>query len=188
MSFIKEVKNSVIEQKEGTIHNLNDKVGKFLFDGDSKILIVGTITPPKGMDYGFYYVTNRYLYKFLSTYFNDDKFYKYAHDKAKKQQLFELTKSRNIAMLDVVKSCERIIPFDASDDNLINITLDYESFRDLKNVKLIIATSKNVEYCLVNMEMLIESERGKIKYLSLFNRHTGFSYEEWKKAFDEALK
>lgn len=130
------------------------------FNEDTKIIIVGTLTPKKGRNNGYFYSspTNRML-EILDTYFLSknkqskllaikNQLMKNPQDESIIQELKnELTKN-NIAFLDVVKTAISST-ITASDDEIFEFDLDFETFAKLKNQNVVyICNSLNAQYAL----------------------------------------
>lgn len=136
------------------------------YDGETKILIVGTFTPYCGRRAGYFYCSERNgLFSIIDYCFDDkqslvdakkelldnlnDKFTKIK----KIEQIKKILNKRKIAFLDVIK--EAISPYnDPSDDAILSYVLDYDSFKkmDFNKIDLIIANSKNA---LVALEYIL---------------------------------
>lgn len=153
------------------------------FDENTKIIIVGTLTPKKGRDNGYFYSspTNRML-EILDTYFLSknkqskllaikNKLIQNPQDKSIIEELKkELTKN-NLAFLDVVKTAIASSTT-ASDDEIIEFDLDYETFAKLKNQNVVyICNSLNAEYAL-NIIAKNNNQDMKIDYAPQIWRRT----------------
>ncbi len=118
---------------------------------NTKLIIVGTITPPKGMNRGYFYTAPRNnIYKLidmaLGTNLQQLKDSLPTADN-KEKTLFEIQKTlkeHNIAFLDVMKFALRLK--DSSEDlDIKYFTLDVESFKNLPNSVHFICNSRLAE-------------------------------------------
>lgn len=133
------------------------------FNTNTEILIVGTMTPPNGIKNGYFY-SSKYnnLYNKLDKIYNSlfngkqvisESFVTLKNELMEKEVVEKSLIINNIqtkiedkhfAFFDVIKSCERRYEQSYLDKDLINITYDKETyFKNKKNLKLIIFTSKN---------------------------------------------
>lgn len=125
---------------------------------NTKIVIVGTLTPKRGREIGFYYSSpTNHMLDILDTYFLEKHIntnLKTIKNKLiknpKSGEIIEELKSElnrlNIALLDVVDTS---IASDlvASDDEILYFNLDYATFSNISNTNLIfICNSRNAEY------------------------------------------
>lgn len=130
------------------------------FDENTKIIIVGTLTPKKGRNNGYFYSspTNRML-EILDTYFLSknkqsqllaikNQLMKNPQDESIIEELKNELAKNNIAFLDVVKTAISST-ITASDDEIFEFDLDFETFAKLKNQNVVyICNSLNAEYAL----------------------------------------
>ena len=140
---------------EKNCKKVQSKNGKFnLLTDKTKLLIVGTITPPGGDN--FYYTSRynrifRYIDQALGTQLKEKKIMLINENNSdeKKKIINEIVKELDevgIAFIDVAK--EVIRKEESSLDRDIKyVVLDYEAFSDLKNVKHIICNSKDALEC-----------------------------------------
>lgn len=157
--------------------------GNSNFDENTKIIIVGTLTPKKGRDNGYFYSspTNRML-EILDTYFLSknkqskllaikNKLIQKPQDKTIIAELKSELAKNNIALLDVVKTAIAST-VTASDDEIIEFDLDYETFAKLKNQNVVyICNSLNAEYAL-NLIAKNNNQTMKIDYAPQIWRRT----------------
>lgn len=141
-----------VEENYEKVESMNGKYN--LLIDNTKLLIVGTITPPNGA--GFYYTSkyNRifgYIDQALGTHLREKKIM-LRNDNIpdeKKEIINEIVEELDkvgIAFIDVVK--EAIRKKDSPlDTDIKHLVLDYEAFSDLKNVKHIICNSKDALEC-----------------------------------------
>lgn len=104
-----------------------------IFNEQSKILILGSLPSPASRQQGFYFghKQNRF-WKILSTLFNEEIF----DIESKKQFLLK----HNIALWDVVKSCEIV---GASDSTIKNVQVnDFDIILNSANIKAIFTLGK----------------------------------------------
>lgn len=143
----------VVEKNYERVQSMNGKYN--LLTDKTKLLIVGTITPPGGDD--FYYTSryNRifgYIDQAFGTQLREKKIMLKRNennpDEKKKiiNEIVEELDKVGIAFIDVVK--EAIRKKESSlDTDIKYVVLDYEAFNDLKNVKHIICNSKDALEC-----------------------------------------
>ena len=149
----------------------------------TKVIIVGTITSPqgRGTNKDFYYMSPyNPTYRILDAYFKDTHFVQ--NKKAGNiSAIIEELKSKGIAFIDVVDSCSN--PKNSSlDDDLINIKLDYESFKDINDNIVLIANSKNAYGALLKIAQR-NNLKNKIIYVYGFRF---YKQEDWNEAFKAA--
>ena len=123
---------------------------------DIKVIIVGTITSPqgRGLNKDFYYMSPyNPMYRIIDTYFHEiGKSSNFVDNKKVGNivAIIEELKEKKIAFLDVIKSCSN--PNNSSlDDDLINIKLDYEAFKDIDENVVLLANSKNAYGALLKI-------------------------------------
>lgn len=146
---------------------------------DTKLIIVGTITPPEGAGY-FYTAPRNKIYGYI------DQALKTTSLKDKKKELLKMPKSEeiiesiktelkknNIAFLDIIKYAirKKDSPYDA---DIKYYTLDVESFKNIKNAKFIcnsiFARDSFIEICKqlnINPNFVYLSQRMDTKKLWL---------------------
>ena len=170
-------------------------------DDDTKLLIVGTLTPPEGKDKYFYSSEDNKIYGYIDealSLCNDyslknlrDSFYHDGSNKdAIKEEIMNHLKENNIAFLDVIKYAKRKKD-SPGDKDIIVAELDYGAFKDLKNVKTIIVNSRAAENAF---DKIIEKNKSKgIEYRPFTKklipqRGNGFSKRKWVEAIREGLR
>ncbi len=147
-------------RSKGVAYSKNEEYGEL--DDGTKLLIVGTITPPytyvnnKEKKIEYYYTSegNR-LYGYIDEALKPSTSLKKLksdlnrseQSKAKSyivEEIKKVLKENHVAFLDVVKKVRRKKGREASsyDNDIAMYMLDYEAFEDLKNVKKIICNSK----------------------------------------------
>lgn len=176
--------------------------GQTCLTKDTKLVIVGTITPIKGMKHGYFYTSSgrNKVYKTLDDYFKpkctrsslveQKKSLKSASNDVEKQKIIdeikEILKKYKIAFIDVIKTAVRK-QNEASDLKIVLFDLDYDAFKKCKNVEKYICTSNNTADCLKEIfkKNGTTSNSGKISicHQDLFH----YKYEEWKDEMDEVF-
>ena len=111
---------------------------------NTKVIIVGTITSPQGRGHNkdFYYMSPyNPMYRIIDNYFKSSNLVRYKKEGDIPSIIKELNKL-GIAFIDVIDSCNN--PKNSSlDDDLIDIKLDYEAFKDIDENVVMLANSKN---------------------------------------------
>ena len=172
------LKTISLDGNGGSYHSFNKDY--HLVNKATKVIIVGTITSPKGRDKGFYYMSpSNPMYRILDAYFKDTNFVKYKKEGNIPAIIDEL-KIKGIAFLDVIESCSN--PKNSSLDNdLEDIKLDYEAFKDIDEKIVMIANSRNAYQALLR----IKEKNGfnnEVKYVYGFRF---YKQEDWNKVFKE---
>ena len=184
---IEELDNHIKELKE------EQKLGKHLdlaeasshnddetaIDKDTRLIIVGSITPPKGEDY-YYTSKENNLYGFIDEYLNVDIFEK---NKANKDELINELRDHHIGFIDVFKKVIRVKD-SASDNDILLGTLDYKNFKERLEIPNDVLVVPNTKLANDLLEIIVKQENininGKIKYQSLFKRIGKTAlYNEW---------
>ena len=178
------------------------------FDNDTKLLIVGTLTPPKGKEKYFYSTTSNSIYGLIDEALNNGgklenlkrQFKDYndscsnknevdSDNKVVRDKIKEYLKDNKIAFLDVVKYAIRN-KYSSSDEDIVVAELDYDEFKDLENVKKIIVNSRAAEDALKKIFNKIfgdpEIYNEKVIYLSQNRR--GLSRERWAELKEKWLE
>ncbi len=168
--------------KGGPFHSFNKDY--HLANNTTKVIIVGTITSPqgRGINKDFYYMSPyNPMYHILDNYFKTTNFVKNKKEGNIKELIKEL-KEKGIAFLDVIKSCNNLNN-SSLDDDLIDIELDYETFKDIDENIVMLANSKNAYGGLLK---IVGHNHLKNKILYVY----GFRFykqEDWNKALKEIL-
>lgn len=150
-------KNSLVPQDYELCTSFNQNSN---FNENTKVIIVGTLTPKKGRDNGYFYSSpsNRML-EILDAYFLSknrpsnllsikNELIKNPKDTAIIEELKSELSKNNIALLDVIKTAIAST-ITASDEEIIEFDLDFETFDKLKNQNVVyICNSRNAEYAL----------------------------------------
>ena len=181
-TFLKTIQT---DGKGGPFHSFNKDY--HLVNNTTKAIIVGTITSPqgRGINKDFYYMSPyNPMYRIIDTYF--DTIGKPSNLVKNKKAgniptIIEELKEKHIAFLDVVESCSN--PKNSSlDDDLEDVKLDYEAFKDVDEHIVMLANSKNAYNALLK---IAEKNRLKneIKYVYGFRF---YKQEDWNNAFSNA--
>ena len=175
---------------DSTIHDLKTK------DLNIKTIIVGTYTPFEGRTNGYFYCSQKnHMYEYLSYALNEKnlltnkrKTYNEEDRENGIEGIKKILYKHGIAFFDVVK--EAISPKDnASDDAIIDFTLDYSNFEELmkcidsEKVKFI-ANSHSAEKALTKISVDSEKHIKNQTYCSQSGRCSGGiegRKSEWKK-------
>ena len=180
-------KRIIVDDKGGAFNSFNGKyrlVGK-----NTNVVIVGTITSPQGRgnNKNFYYMSPyNPMYRILDSYFTSIE--KPSNFVANKKagnisSIIDELKEKGIAFLDVIESCSN--PENSSlDDDLEDIKLDYDAFKDIDENIIMIANSKNAYGGLLRIKEY-NHLKNPIKYVYGFRF---YKQEDWNKAFDEIYK
>ena len=162
----------------GPFHSFNKDY--HLVTLNTKVIIVGTITSPqgRGVNKDFYYMSPyNPMYRILDAYFKTSNFVKYKKEGNITSLIKEL-KDKGIAFVDVIKSCNN--PKNSSlDDDLEDILLDYDAFKDIDKDIVLIANSKNAYGGLQKIKEHNHLEN-EIKYVYGFRF---YKQEDWNKVF-----
>lgn len=170
------------------------------FDKNTKILIVGTLTPPEGMAHGYFYSSSSNpLFKFLSDTFeekssDDDSFFRLkrrliCEPKKQKKKLIinEINNklaSKKIGFFDVVSRATRKDDLSPNDSDINVISYAKRFYKQHKgNIKLIIFTSKNAEKWFKNIDKeLLKNVNNYVLYLRRYkNNNSNIIQNEIKK-------
>ena len=174
------LKNVLLNGKGGDYHSFNKDY--HLVSEITKVIIVGTITSPqgRGLNKDFYYMSPyNPMYRIIDNYFKSSNLVKYKKEGDIPSIIKELNKL-GIAFIDVIDSCNN--PKNSSlDDDLIDIKLDYEAFKDIDENVVMLANSKNAFGAL---HKIAEHNhlKNKIKYVYGFRF---YKQEDWNNAFKE---
>ncbi len=170
---------------------------------NTKLLIVGTLTPPQGQNSGYFYTApkNR-IYGYIDAATNKTNLkelkgnLKDAPNKtdlkeAIIEEIIKVLKENNIAFLDVIDKAVRKDENSYLDSDIAEYTLDYESFKKLKDHKnlTVISNSKFAEsgYNTIKEKLKTENiDLPEAKYLPQRGKGSNKSY--WLKTIKEALK
>ena len=164
----------------GPFHSFNKDY--HLVTPHTKVIIVGTITSPqgRGLNKDFYYMSPyNPLYRIIDNYFKSSNLVKYKKEGNIPSIIKELD-NLGIAFIDVIESCSN--PKNLSlDDDLIDIKLDYDSFKNIDENVVMLANSKNAYGALLKIAEH-NHLKNKIKYVYGFRF---YKQEDWNKAFGD---
>lgn len=128
-------------------------------DENTKVIIVGTLTPHDGRQNGYFYSARKNpTYGILDDYFGQNKFLELKsklisnpQDKNVIKKIKKELQNKHIAFLDVVK--EAISPIlSPADDDIDSLILDYGSFRNINTNIVFICNSLAAEYALCKIQ------------------------------------
>ncbi len=155
-----------------------------LINSTTKVIIVGTITSPqgRGINKDFYYMSPyNPMYRIIDAYFKStNRTSNFVNNKkiGNIKEIINELKEKGIAFIDVIESCSN--PNNSSLDNdLINIKLDYESFKDINEKIVMLANSKNAYEALLKIKEH-NHLKNEIKYVYGFRF---YKQEDWNNAF-----
>lgn len=176
--FLKTITN---DGQGGTYHSFNRDF--YLVSETTKVIIVGTITSPqgRGLNKDFYYMSPyNPMYRIIDSYFQTSNLVKYKKE-GNIPSIIEELHRLGIAFIDVIESCSN--PKNSSlDDDLKNIKLDYEAFKNISENIVLIANSKNAYGALLKIAEH-NHLKNTIKYVYGFRF---YKQEDWNKAFQES--
>ena len=158
-----------------------------LVNETTKVIIVGTITSPqgRGLNKDFYYMSPyNQMYCIIDAYYQSTNRTSYFVNNKKmgniKGTINELNE-KGIAFIDVIESCSN--PKNSSLDNdLEDIKLDYDAFKDIDENIVILANSKNAYVALMKIKEH-NHLKNEIKYVYGFRF---YKQEDWNLAFKSA--
>lgn len=166
----------------GPFHSFNKDY--HLVNKTTKVIVVGTVTSPqgRGTDKDFYYMSPyNPMYRILDSYFRTTSFVKYKKEGNIKAIINELNE-KGIAFLDVIESCSNL-KNSSLDNDLEDIKLDYEAFKDIKENVVMLANSKNAYNALLRIAEH-NNLKNKIEYVYGFRF---YKQEDWNNAFKKYL-
>ena len=192
MSKLKNIVDSLNDYEYAESFNLETTL-----EDDTKLLIVGTLTPPEGRNKYFYSTNCNKIYGLIDRALNNggkleelkDKFYCCSSNKKEvREEIKEYLIENKIAFLDVIKKAIRN-KYSSDDEEIIVSELDYDAFKDLKNVKKIIVNSRAAEDALKRIfnKNFGDPEIYNEKVIYLSQNRRGFSEEKWINAIRKAL-
>ena len=167
----------------GSFCSFNNKY--HLINETTKVIIVGTITSPqgRGTNKDFYYMSPyNPMYRILDAYFKDTHFVNNKKEGNVSLIIKEL-EEKHVAFLDVIKSCSNK-KNSSLDDDLEDIKLDYEAFKDIDKSIVLLANSKNAYHALLKI-MDANHLTNEVKCVYGFRF---YKQEDWNKALKEAIK
>lgn len=159
--FINNCVESINKNFDNNLYEKVDSLNKTCFDKrlieNANIVIVGTLTPSNGMGFGYYYTSERNrVYKLLDYCFDKEtnglsdlkkELKQNPKDKTILQKIKEYLFEHKIVFVDVIDVAIRK-KGSSLDDDIIEYTLDYNSFKHCKNSQKFVCTSKNAMLCL----------------------------------------
>ena len=156
-----------------------------LVNETTKVIIVGTITSPQGRgpNKDFYYMSPyNPMYRIIDAYFkHTDRLSNFVNNKKAGNitALINELKDKGIAFVDVIKSCNNSNN-SSLDDDLKDIKLDYEVFKDIDENIVLLANSKNAFGALLK---IVEKNhlKNQIRYVYGFRF---YKQEDWNTAFN----
>ena len=176
------LKTILIDGNDGPFHSFNKDY--HLVTPHTKVIIVGTITSPqgRGINKDLYYMSPyNPMYRIIDNYFQSSNLVKYKKEGNIPSIIKELD-NLGIAFIDVIESCSN--PKNSSlDDDLEDIKLDYESFKDIDENVVLLANSKNAFGALLKIAEH-NHLKNTIKYVYGFRF---YKQEDWNEAFKEVL-
>ncbi|MBR2468409.1 MAG: hypothetical protein IKB42_05160 [Clostridia bacterium] len=135
--------------------NVTENASSFdaVYDGNAKILMMGTIPSAGGVKYGFFYMSKvNNFWKYLTQTLQTDDFVKLANDyrahyntddcEYYKDKVKEALYRNHIALFDVIDTCERV----GSADNQILSSKNNSS----QSIKKILEDNPNIKQIFVN--------------------------------------
>ena len=159
-------------------------------NNDIRYLIVGTLTPPEGIENGYFYTASKNkMFKYIDLSFHDGLYLE--QQKNNPKEIKNILRKRQVAFIDVIN--EAIVSKVSSrDDDILSYTLDYDRFKEIfsKNQKIKIAVnSKNAE---VGFKQICNELKKHIKYELIpqnirgnyqVYKNEGSLIKEWKSFF-----
>ena len=174
-SFLKSIQK---DGNGGPYHSFNKDY--HLVSETTKVIIVGTITSPqgRGLNKDFYYMSPyNPMYRIIDNYFKTSNLVKYKKEGDISSIINELNKL-GIAFIDVIDSCNN--PKNSSlDDDLVDIKLDYEAFKDIDENIVLLANSRNAFGAVLKIAEH-NHLKNKIEYVYGFRF---YKQEDWNQAF-----
>ena len=168
----------------GPFHSFNKDY--HLVNKATKVIIVGTITSPqgRGINKDFYYMSPyNPMYRIIDAYFNSiGKPSNFVSNKkvGNIKAIIDELDEKGIAFIDVIESCSN--PKNSSLDNdLEDIKLDYEAFKDINKNVVMLANSKNAYQALLR----IKEKNGFSNIVKYVYGFRFYKQEDWNKAFNE---
>ena len=157
-----------------------------LVNETTKVIIVGTITSPqgRGINKDFYYMSPyNPMYRIIDAYYQStDRESNFVNNKklGNIKGIINELNEKGIAFIDVIESCAN--PKNSSLDNdLEDIKLDYEAFKDIDENIVMLANSKNAYEALIKIKEH-NHLKNQIKYVYGFRF---YKQDDWNNAFKE---
>lgn len=164
-------------------------------DENTKVIIVGTLTPYKGRQSGYFYsAPSNPTYGILDSYFGCNVFSKLKgglieipKDKTLIDNIKKELKNHHIAFLDVVK--EAISPKTSpADDDIHSLILDYDSFKNINKDIVFICNSRAAEYALCKIQKNNKTTNKSLYAPQIARIKNEEKQERWNEVLDRALK
>lgn len=168
---------------------------------DTKLIIVGTITPPNGQNNGYFYTAPRnklygYLDEALGTKLKSKKIALYGASNKDKQKIIEEIKqeliAHKVAFLDVIKKAIRKNGKEDScyDNDIECYCLDCESFQNIPVKTYFICNSLMAHECFEKLcpEIYQKENTSESRSTYLPQRGKGSSKEKWLDKIRNILK
>lgn len=129
-----------------------------VYDGNAKVLMMGTIPSAGGVKYGFFYMSKvNYFWQYLTQTLKTDNFvelanaYREAYNTSKAEECKQNVKNalykNHIALYDVINTCERV---GSADNEIVSSTNNsaqsiFQIIKDNPSIKMIFVNSYEVE-------------------------------------------
>ncbi len=168
----------------GPFHSFNKTY--YLVNKTTKVIIVGTITSPqgRGTNKDFYYMSPyNPMYRIIDAYFKSigESSHFVANKKAGNiAAIIDELNEKGIAFIDVIESCYNS-KNSSLDNDLEDIKLDYEAFKNIGEKIVMIANSKNAYQALLR----IKEKNGFTNIVKYVYGFRFYKQEDWNKAFKE---
>ena len=154
----------------------------------AKIIIIGTLTPPEGMENGYYYSSSKNkVFGILDRCLNLDGTFvelkkQLALNKQSRSVVKEIEKqlhNNNLAFLDIIDRAIRV-KGSSKDDDILMYSLDYDHFKFCNTSQIFICTSKNAKNGLLEIvkdkDVNIDCSKIFVCYQDRFH----FDITDWK--------
>ena len=202
--------NKVIEQEDFDILKTKIKTDDYEFakslnfknclNDETKLVIVGTVTPWNGTEYGYFYTSGvNKVYGILDRYFglmetenslvSLKKQLAKTNDSTKKEKIvnkiIEVLQTLKIAFIDVADEVLRE-KHNARDDKILIYSLDFDSFKNANKINYFICTSKNTKECLDIIFDKLGFDKTKIVVCNQGWPH--YKWETWETELNKIFK
>ena len=170
------------------VKSLNNFAFNKTLISNAKIIIVGTLTPPEGMNNGYYYSSSKnkvfgILDKCLDSENKLSKLKKELYLNPKNKDIInsieKLLFDYKIAFIDIIDNAIRI-KNSSKDDDILMFSLDKKSFEYCNTNQIFICTSKNAKDGLMEIS---QDKKVNIECSKIFVCHQDrfhFKLENWK--------
>lgn len=156
-NIVKQITGNFDKEYYEIVNSLNIQYFDKKLIENANIIIVGTLTPANGMNNGYYYSSDRNrVYGLIDYCFDTEenglaKLKKQLKQANKKTEIIKQIKNylfeHKIAFLDIIDKAIRK-KGSSLDDDIIQYTLDFESFKFCNNSQKFVCTSKNAKLSL----------------------------------------